>query len=202
MKALHFDINKYLDQYYATSEVLVSFKGMITESKIGRLLDELELNLKKNERQLRSSILLVASEMLDNVVKYTSDKILPQVFLAIRKLDTIQIITANTITPIQVDSLRNAVYDANRLSQGKVKEKVELNQAKEKNKKLGLMDVYHKTNNPIQINFYTINISAAKSNSSYDIIKGGATLIVCGENMYQSTIKPSFIAPFITFFTK
>ncbi|HHW59394.1 MAG: DUF6272 family protein [Bacteroidales bacterium] len=157
MKALHFDINKYLDQYYATSEVLVSFKGMITESKIGRLLDELELNLKKNERQLRSSILLVASEMLDNVVKYTSDKILPQVFLAIRKLDTIQIITANTITPIQVDSLRNAVYDANRLSQGKVKEKVELNQAKEKNKKLGLMDVYHKTNNPIQINFYTIN---------------------------------------------
>jgi hypothetical protein len=46
MKALHFDINKYLDQYYATSEVLVSFKGMITESKIGRLLDELELNLK------------------------------------------------------------------------------------------------------------------------------------------------------------
>ncbi len=157
MKALHFDINKYLDQYYATSEVLVYFKGMITESKIGRLLDELELNLKKNERQLRSSILLVASEMLDNVVKYTSDKILPQVFLAIRKLDTIQIITANTITPIQVDSLRNAVYDANRLSQGKVKEKVELNQAKEKNKKLGLMDVYHKTNNPIQINFYTIN---------------------------------------------
>jgi hypothetical protein len=157
MKALHFDINKYLDQYYATSEVLVSFKGMITESKIGRLLDELELNLKKNERQLRSSILLVASEMLDNVVKYTSDKILPQVFLAIRKLDTIQIITANTITPIQVDSLRNAVYDANRLSQGKVKKKVELNQAKEKNKKLGLMDVYHKTNNPIQINFYTIN---------------------------------------------
>lgn len=157
MKALHFDINKYLDQYYATSEVLVSFKGMITESKIGRLLDELELNLKKNERQLRSSILLVASEMLDNVVKYTSDKILPQVFLAIRKLDTIQIITVNTITPIQVDSLRNAVYDANRLSQGKVKEKVELNQAKEKNKKLGLMDVYHKTNNPIQINFYTIN---------------------------------------------
>jgi len=157
MKALHFDINKYLDQYYATSEVLVSFKGMITESKIGRLLDELELNLKKNERQLRSSILLVASEMLDNVVKYTSDKILPQVFLAIRKLDTIQIITANTITPIQVDSLRNAVYDANRLSQGKVKEKVELNQAKEKNKKLGLMDVYHKTNNPIRINFYTIN---------------------------------------------
>lgn len=123
MKALHFDINKYLDQYYATSEVLVSFKGMITESKIGRLLDELELNLKKNERQLRSSILLVASEMLDNVVKYTSDKILPQVFLAIRKLDTIQIITANTITPIQVDSLRNAVYDANRLSQGKVKKK-------------------------------------------------------------------------------
>lgn len=157
MKALHFDINKYLDQYYATSEVLVSFKGMITESKIGRLLDVLELNLKKNERQLRSSILLVASEMLDNVVKYTSDKILPQVFLAIRKLDTIQIITANTITPIQVDSLRNAVYDANRLSQGKVKKKVELNQAKEKNKKLGLMDVYHKTNNPIQINFYTIN---------------------------------------------
>lgn len=157
MKALHFDTNKYLDQYYATSEVLVSFKGMITESKIGRLLDELELNLKKNERQLRSSILLVASEMLDNVVKYTSDKILPQVFLAIRKLDTIQIITANTITPIQVDSLRNAVYDANRLSQGKVKKKVELNQAKEKNKKLGLMDVYHKTNNPIQINFYTIN---------------------------------------------
>ena len=132
-------------------------RDRITESKIGRLLDELELNLKKNERQLRSSILLVASEMLDNVVKYTSDKILPQVFLAIRKLDTIQIITANTITPIQVDSLRNAVYDANRLSQGKVKEKVELNQAKEKNKKLGLMDVYHKTNNPIQINFYTIN---------------------------------------------
>lgn len=145
MKALHFDINKYLDQYYATSEVLVSFKGMITESKIGRLLDELELNLKKNERQLRSSILLVASEMLDNVVKYTSDKILPQVFLAIRKLDTIQIITANTITPIQVDSLRNAVYDANRLSQGKVKKKVELNQAKEKNKKLGLMDVDRKS---------------------------------------------------------
>ena len=72
-------------------------------------------------------------------------------------MDTIQIITANTITPIQVDSLRNAVYDANRLSQGKVKKKVELNQAKEKNKKLGLMDVYHKTNNPIQINFYTIN---------------------------------------------
>ena len=80
MKALHFDTNKYLDQYYATSEVLVSFKGMITESKIGRLLDELELNLKKNERQLRSSILLVASEMLDNVVKYTSDKILPPSF--------------------------------------------------------------------------------------------------------------------------
>ena len=76
MKALHFDINKYLDQYYATSDVLVSFKGMLTENKIGRLLDELESNLNKNERELRSSILIAANEMLDNVVKYTSNKIL------------------------------------------------------------------------------------------------------------------------------
>jgi len=155
MKALHFDVNKYLDQYYATSDVLVSFKGMLTENKIGRLLDELESNLNKNERELRSSILIAANEMLDNVVKYTSNKILPQVFIVIRKMDTLQLITANTITPIQVDSLRNAVYDANRLSQPKTK--IDPNEAKEKNKKLGLIDVYHKTKNPIQMNFYTIN---------------------------------------------
>ncbi len=156
MRQGRFDIDKYLQQYYSLSTILVAFKGLMTEKKAGRLLDEMEANLLKSEKSMRPRLLIAGLEMLNNIIVHTSNKMLPQLFIAARKADSIQLITGNTISVQKMDFVRERINMINKNSV-KSNPQFSIDEAKKSENKMGLVEIRRKSESPIQAAFFVID---------------------------------------------
>ena len=156
MRQGRFDIDKYLQQFYSLSTVLVAFKGLMTEKKAGRLLDELEANLLKSEKVMRPRLLIAGLEMLNNIIAHTSNKMLPQLFIATRRADSIQLITGNTISVQKMDFVRERINMINK-STNKTVSHFNLDNAKKSDSKMGLIEIRRKSESPLQAAFFVID---------------------------------------------
>ena len=157
-----FNIDDFLVENSVGSEILVQFKGTITEKKSDRILDDMELLFGENEKKIRKRILIAAVEILQNVSKHNEYPLYPAVFLAVRNKMGFRIDCGNALSIQRRTIVEKLIRDANRKVAINAKEnyKKALEETELNNKGgagLGLLEIRRKTGMPLDFAFTVID---------------------------------------------
>ncbi len=109
-----FNIDDFLVENSIASDVLVQFKGTITEKKSDRIIDDMEVLFDDQEKKIRKRILIAAVEILQNVSKHNEFPLYPAVFLAIRNKQGFRIDCGNAISIQRRALIEKLIRDVNR----------------------------------------------------------------------------------------
>lgn len=157
-----FNIDDFLVENSIASDVLVQFKGTISEKKSDRIIDDMEVLFDEQEKKIRKRILIAAVEILQNVSKHNEYPLYPAVFLAVRNKYGFRIDCGNAISIQRRALVEKFIRDVNRKVAINAKENYRkaLDEAELSDKGgagLGLLEIRRKAGMPLDFAFTVID---------------------------------------------
>jgi hypothetical protein len=154
-----FNIDDFLVENSVASDILMQFKGTISEKKSDRIIDDMEMLFDEREKLIRKRILIASLEILQNVSQHNEFPLYPSVFLAVRTKQGFRIDCGNAISIQRRALIEKLIRDVNRKVAINDKEtyKKALEDSEVSGRGLGLLEIRRKAGMPLDFAFTVID---------------------------------------------
>ncbi|PKP05237.1 MAG: hypothetical protein CVU11_00835 [Bacteroidetes bacterium HGW-Bacteroidetes-6] len=157
-----FNIDDFIRENTATSEILAQFKGTITDRKSGRILDSMEELFGEHEIRIRKRILIAGVEILQNIIKHNEYPLYPAVFLATRTRQGFRIDCGNAVSILRRTVVEKKIREANRKAGGSIRDNyrqalADSELSNEGGAGLGMLEIRRKAGMPLDFAFTVID---------------------------------------------
>jgi hypothetical protein len=151
-----FNIDEYIREITVGADVLLTFKGALTERKADRILDDMEIHFNTEEKRNRQKILLTAHEILKNIIEHNEFPLHVSFFILSRKRQILTMDAGNVVTLHSRNIIEKRIREVNR----RFKENQELftnDVSTEKNEGLGFLEMRRKSGYPLDFSFILLD---------------------------------------------
>ncbi|MCX7697338.1 MAG: DUF6272 family protein [Bacteroidales bacterium] len=148
-----FNIDEFIKEITVGHEVLLIFKGVLTERKADRILDDMEVHFNPQENAIRQRILLATHEILKNIIQHNQFPLHFSLFVLSRKKGTLVIDAGNVVTLDRRNIIEKRIREVNRKLSHNSKEDLKNSFQNNSSEGIGFLEIRRKSGYPLDFSF-------------------------------------------------
>lgn len=147
-----FNIDEFIKEITIGHDVLLVFKGVLTERKADRILDDMEVHFTPQENTIRQRILLATHEILKNIIQHNEFPLHSSLFVLSRKKGTLVIDAGNVVTLNRRNVIEKRIREVNRKISNNSKDNSKSSPVVE-SEGIGFLEIRRKSGYPLDFSF-------------------------------------------------